>query len=107
MVGKGKGKKTIRNLPGKAGNGQAKRFRVENKPEITLGGIRRLARRGGVKRISAGIYPEIRDFMDYFMIHAVKNSVVFAESARRKTITILDVVYSLKKLGRTIYGYGP
>ncbi|CAG8466276.1 7485_t:CDS:2 [Scutellospora calospora] len=56
--------------------------------------IRRLARRGGVKRISGLIYEETRD------------AVTYTEHAKRKTVTSLDVVYALKRQGRTLYGFG-
>lgn len=65
-----------------------------------------MARRGGVKRIGDGVYDDTRDFVDYFLKNVLKNAAVFAEHARRKTITAMDVVYSLKQNGRTLYGYG-
>ena len=30
----------------------------------------------------------------------------YTEHSRRKTVTALDVVYALKRQGRTIYGFG-
>jgi histone H3/H4 len=45
---------------------------------LTRGGIRRLARRGGIKRISDGVYSEVRDFVDYFLNQVVKDSAIFA-----------------------------
>ena len=73
---------------------------------LTRGGIRRLARRGGVRRISQSVYDETRDFVDYFLGIIVKDAAVFCEHAKRKTITAMDVIYALKRSGRTIYGYG-
>lgn len=103
MAGKGNSGK----FAGKADAKSMKRVKKTlQRTELTLGGIRRLARKGGVKRISGGVYEEITDFVDYYLTLVVKNSAVFAEHARRKTITTIDVVYGLKKLGRTIYGYG-
>ena len=67
---------------------------------MTRGGIRRLARRGGIKRISDGIYNETRDFVDYFLNEVVKGAAIFAEHAKRKTITAMDVVLALKRNGR-------
>jgi histone H3/H4 len=97
MPGKGKvGKKTIK---------RAEIKRTE-KSSLTRGGIRRLARRGGVKRVAVGVYHEVRDFVDYFLNIVVRDAAVLSESAKRKTITAIDVVYALKKSGRTIYGYG-
>ena len=33
-------------------------------------------------------------------------SVTYTEHARRKTVTALDVVYALKRQGKTLYGFG-
>ena len=57
MSGRGKGGKGL-------GKGGAKRHRKvlrDNIQGITKPAIRRLARRGGVKRISAPVYEETRD----------------------------------------------
>lgn len=72
---------------------------------MTRGGIRRLARRGGVKRISEGVYAETRDFVDYFLNTIVKDAAVVCENSKRRTITAMDVMYALKKCGRTIFGF--
>ena len=68
--------------------------------------IRRLARRGGVKRISGLIYEETRGVLKVFLENVIRDSVTYTEHARRKTVTALDVVYALKRQGRTLYGFG-
>ncbi len=68
--------------------------------------IRRLARRGGVKRISGLIYEETRGVLKVFLENVVRDAVTYTEHARRKTVTALDVVYALKRQGRTLYGFG-
>ena len=101
------------NVGGKGGKGfgkvGAKRYRKPTK-EVLLGitkpAIRRLARRGGVKRISALIYDEARNNLKLFLEGVVRDSVTYTEHARRKTVTAMDVVYALKRHGRTIYGFG-
>jgi len=65
-----------------------------------------LARRGGVKRISSYIYDDTRLVLKNFLDSVVKDSVAYTEHARRKTVTAMDVVYALKRQGRTIYGFG-
>ena len=101
---------------GKGGKGSkgygklgAKRIR-KNTKEIILGitkpAIRRLARRGGVKRISAMIYDEVRGVLKHFLENVVRDSVTYTEHARRKTVTAMDVVYALKRQGRSLYGFG-
>jgi histone H3/H4 len=73
---------------------------------ITNGAIRRLARRGGVKRIAFSTHHEVRGYIDQFLEKLVGDSLTFAEHAKRLTITAMDVVYALKKNGRVLYGYG-
>ena len=99
---KGKGGKGF----GKVG---AKRINKRTKDVllgITKPAIRRLARRGGVKRISNLIYDEIRGVLKSFLENVIKDSVTYTEHARRKTVTAMDVVYALKRHGRCLYGYG-
>src|SRR5688572_2094134 len=95
MTGRGKGGKGL-------GKGGAKRHRKvlrDNINGITKPAIRRLARRGGVKRISGLIYEETRGVLKSFLEHVIR------EHARRKTVTAMDVVYALKRQGRTLYGF--
>jgi histone H4 len=73
---------------------------------ITKPAIRRLARRGGVKRISTFIYDDSRAVLKNFLESVVRDSVTYTEHAKRKTVTALDVVYALKRQGRTLYGFG-
>lgn len=94
---------------GGKGKGGAKRHRKivrDNIQGITKPAIRRLARRGGVKRISGLMYEETRGVLKTFLENVVKDSVTYTEHARRKTVTALDVVYALKRQGKTLYGFG-
>ena len=95
----------------------------DNIQGITKPAIRRLARRGGVKRISGLIYEETRAVLKNFLegvrdhsfcvilvadptLQVIRDSVTYTEHAKRKTVTALDVVYALKRSGRTLYGFG-
>lgn len=73
---------------------------------ITKPAIRRLARRGGVKRISLNIYKQIRDVLSGFLRNVVRDAITYTEHAKRKTVNAMDVVYALKRQGRTLYGFG-
>ena len=73
---------------------------------ITNPAIRRIAHRSGVKRISGLMYEETRKVLKGFLEHVVKDAVTYTEHARRKTVTALDVVYALKRQGKTLYGFG-
>lgn len=72
---------------------------------ITRGSIRRLARRGGVKRISGAIYEEVRTVLKGFVDRVVRDATAYTEHAKRRTVTAADVVNSLKKNGKMLYGY--
>ena len=119
----------------------------DNIQGITKPAIRRLARRGGVKRISGLIYEEVRclelevrfaggvipcqsilcdpsqplslipphsclstqqtrGVLKVFLENVIRDSVTYTEHARRKTVTAMDVVYALKRQGKTLYGFG-
>lgn len=70
---------------------------------ITKPDIRRLARRGGVKRISSSIYAETRLQLLQFLRKLMFDVCAVAEMCRRKTICTTDVVWALHRQGRTIY----
>ncbi|CAG8600135.1 9829_t:CDS:2 [Gigaspora margarita] len=86
MSGRGKGGKGL-------GKGGAKRHRKilrDNIQGITKPAIRRLARRGGVKRISGLIYEETRGVLKVFLENVIRDAVTYTEHAKRKTVTSLD-----------------
>jgi histone H4 len=86
-----------------------------------------------VKRISGLIYEEVRGVLKVFLENIIRDAVTYTgpflvsyflrsrlcvmlmrisdvsvfitEHARRKTVTNLDIVYALKRQGRTIYGF--
>ena len=94
---------------GKGGKGGAKRHRKvlrDNVQGITKPAIRRLARRGGVKRINGMMYDETRKVLKSFLENVVKDATTYTEHAKRKTVTALDIVYALKRQGKTLYGFG-
>merc|ERR1712230_319549 len=62
--------------------------------------------KGGAKRISAMIYEETRGVLKTFLEGVIRDAVTYTEHAKRKTVTSLDVVYALKRQGRTLYGFG-
>lgn len=89
----------------KGASSRMKKTVRENARSITRGSIRRLARRGGVKRISAAIYDEAREILKTFVEGVVRDATAYTEHAKRKTVMALDVVHALRKRGRTLYGY--
>ena len=70
---------------------------------VTNGDIRRLARRGGIKRMKSGVYDEARSALRDFITHVVHDAVTYTEYANRKTVTPNDIVHALKRNGYTLY----
>ena len=107
MAGQGKGGKGI---GGKGKIGAKRKVKTAKSRSlldgITKPAIRRLARRGGVKRISSFVYEDTRHALKNFLQGIVSNATVYTEHARRKTVTAMDVIYALKRNNHTIYGFG-
>lgn len=81
-----------------------RRFRTMYKPfRLSSGEVRRLARRGGVKRISGGIRDAVNDCLKTFVHETIKSAFEYAEHASRKTVTLSDIMYALKHIGRPLY----
>lgn len=102
MTGRGKGGKGL----GKGGAKRHRKLTRDNIQGITKPAIRRLARRGGVKRISNQIYEETRTVLRTFLEGVIRDAITYTDHAKRKTVTAMDVVYALKRQGRTLYGFG-
>ena len=75
----------------------------DNIQGITKPAIHCLARRGGVKHISGLTYEEMRGVLKVFLENVIRDVVTYTEHAKRKTVTPMDVVYTLKRQGRTLY----
>ena len=73
---------------------------------ITKPAIRRLARRGGVKRISSLIYEETRGVIKAFLTNITRDAIMYTTHANRKTVIAKDIIYALKRQGKTVYGFG-
>ncbi|CAG8562702.1 13321_t:CDS:2 [Cetraspora pellucida] len=87
--------------------GRGKAVLRENIKGITKPALRRLARRGGVKRASAGIYEEARNALKHFLKEVLKDVITYVEYKDKKTITVMEMLLALKKRGRTLYGFRP
>lgn len=70
---------------------------------ITKPAIRRLARRGGVQRLSGDVYDATRSALRSFMEPIIKDAIVYSQSTKRKTVMLVDVLHALKRNGRTLY----
>ena len=102
MSGRGKGGRGL----GKGGARRHQKVLRDNIQGITKPALRRLCRRGGVKRISGLVYPESRGILKVFLENVIRDAIVYTEHARRKTVSAQDVVLALRRQGRTMYGFG-
>jgi histone H4 len=92
-VRKSRSKKPVRNPKTNTTSGK----------HLSAPSIRRLCRRGGVKRISKLTYEESYTVLDSFLEKIVRDAITYTEHARRKTVTGLDIVYALKRNNHTLY----
>lgn len=102
MSGRGKGAAGV----GRGGAVRHRRVLRDTVAGITRPAIRRLARRGGVKRLSGLVYDETRGVLRVFLKGVVQDAVAYAAHAQRKTVTAVDVLYALKRQGHTLWGFG-
>lgn len=101
MAGGGKGSKGV----GDGGVKKHRRIWRDNIEGISNASIRRLARRGGVKRISDHIYDEALAILLTFLECIIRDAVLYAKHGDRNIISALDVVHAVKRHGRTLYGF--
>ncbi|XP_044852846.1 histone H4-like [Mauremys mutica] len=78
----------------------------DNIQSITTLAIRRLAHRGGVEHISGLIYEETRGVLKVFLENVICDAITYTEHAKRKTVTVMDIVYTLKRQGHTLDRFG-
>ena len=55
--------------------------------------------------MSGLVYEEMRGVLNTFLANVLHDAVVYVEHSKRKTVNALDIVYALKRSGRTLYGY--
>lgn len=74
-----------------------------NEPQsVSRAAIRKLARRAGVKRIGTDFYPDAQTCLRRFLGGIVKDIGAVTEHARRRTVTVGDVLLVLKRHGRCV-----
>jgi histone H4 len=70
---------------------------------LTKPAIRRLCRRGGVKRISGAVYHKSREVVKIWLEKILRDAVTYVDHRRGKTVTTMDVVYALKRNGMNLF----
>jgi histone H4 len=107
-LGSARGKKTVPAAAGGALTGRGRggaRLRVRAPACVGTPSLRRLARRGGVKRITAPCFDAVRVALSEFLRRILGDCAVLVEYKRRFTITLPDVLLALKRQGHTLYGW--
>ena len=88
-----------------AGGKRVKKVLKANASSVSQGSIKRLARRAGVKRVSATVYGEIRSVLRSFVDGVVRDATAYVEVRKARTVSTQDIVAALRKRGRSIYGF--
>ncbi|KAF7317447.1 Histone H4-like protein [Mycena chlorophos] len=65
--------------------------------------LRRVARRGGVKRIRRTIYDDARASLRGFLVLVIRDAARYAGHGYRSTVTEMDVKYALMRSGMMLY----
>ena len=99
-------KRTTVGSAGKGGKGRGKWGvkRICLVLRDTIQGITRrticcLAQRGGIKRISSLIYKEVRGVLKIFLEEVLCDVISYTDYSKRKTVTVTDVLFALKRHG--------
>lgn len=80
-----------------------KKKKIKKSPNISIGDLRRLARRGGVSRVSPSCYSAVELALRSWLRDVIQKAFVYTSYSRRITMSEMDVVYGLKKKGITMY----
>lgn len=67
--------------------------------------IRRLARSGGLKKLSKLVIEEARHALKTYLKVVIHAAAMHAEHPHRNTVTASDVQHALKLHGHTVYGF--
>ena len=96
--GRGKGK-------GKQGLQQLCTVLSDAIHNISHPAICHLARRGGVKQISANIYEEVRGKLKIFLEYVIRDVITYCLYNERKTMITIDIIVALKHHGHNLYSF--
>merc|ERR1712179_89075 len=95
----------------KSGKGKtsAKRHRNVRSQSASVGiakpALRRLARRGGITRVSHDSYDVMNRALTQYLKKLLENTNCYTSHGKRKTVTVTDVAYALKHMGTRIVGF--
>eukprot|EP00931_Biecheleriopsis_adriatica_P102978 TRINITY_DN77874_c0_g1_i1.p1 TRINITY_DN77874_c0_g1~~TRINITY_DN77874_c0_g1_i1.p1 ORF type:complete len:231 (-),score=71.32 TRINITY_DN77874_c0_g1_i1:44-700(-) len=90
---------------GATGRATAARRVQQQLKGISKPDLRRLARKAGVQRMANTIYDEAREALAGFLGNVLGDTAVYTEHAKRKVVVPSDVLLSLRRRGKILYGY--
>lgn len=79
--------------------------RILKTNNLSTGTVKRLARRGGCKRIASDVKHDVNSCLRSFLYNIISSAVVYTDYAKRRTVTLQDVNMALKMHGKTLYGF--
>lgn len=86
---------------------RASRLKAEDAVSgLTKPATRRLARRGGCRRLARNVYPVAKMTTRAYVAKILSKAAALTGYANRKTITKADIVHAVKNQGVTLYGFG-
>ncbi|KAK3100787.1 hypothetical protein FSP39_025317 [Pinctada imbricata] len=95
--------KGLKQVTGAAKRRRPLRLSGNYKLNPTKSAIKRVARRGGVKRISAFTYEETRGVLRVYLENLIRDAIQYMECGKRKTVTVTDVENALRFQGKPMY----
>ena len=87
-------------------SGQKKKKNVDDSECVTKPVIQRLVLKGGAKRMSGLIYDEIRSIIKERMLDVMMDAAVYADSAKRSTVSINDITHALQRSNIYVHEIG-
>lgn len=77
----------------------------ESLKNISKPSIRRLARRGGVKRLGSAVYGEMRVALHQYLTKILLATTMHTDHAKRQIVSVEDVLQALRIHGQKLYGF--
>lgn len=92
---------------GKKGVKRHRKIFCDNIQSITKPAICRLATRcSQVKCIFGLIYEKIRGILKIYLENVICDIIIYIKHVKRKIMIAMDIVYAMKRQGRTLYRFG-
>ena len=81
-----------------------RKMSISNHPimGISRPAIRRLGKKGGVSQMASTVCDDVREAIMEHIETVLKDALLYSEHANRKTVTMADVSYALKRQGRNM-----